>query len=55
MTTDKGPEYLSKDFLFIPEVWGANVVNDEWVRRAGESGFLDSNGASAEIMQGTFQ
>jgi len=44
MTTDKGPEYLSKDFLFVPEVWGANAVNDEWVRRAGEVGFLDSNG-----------
>jgi len=49
MTTDKGPEYLSKDFLFVPEVWGANAVNDEWVRRAGESGFLDSNGASPAL------
>ena len=40
--TDKGFEYLTKDFLFVPEIWGANVVEKKWVRNAGEVNFLDS-------------
>eukprot|EP00930_Biecheleria_cincta_P018224 TRINITY_DN14271_c0_g1_i2.p1 TRINITY_DN14271_c0_g1~~TRINITY_DN14271_c0_g1_i2.p1 ORF type:complete len:505 (-),score=87.15 TRINITY_DN14271_c0_g1_i2:326-1840(-) len=37
-------EHLSKDFLFIPEQWGPGPVPDAWVRPAGQSPFLDSNG-----------
>lgn len=44
MSTDQGPEYLSKDFLFMPEMWGAGVVKKQWVRTAGESNFVDGNG-----------
>eukprot|EP00438_Fugacium_kawagutii_P031045 Skav215877 [mRNA] locus=scaffold3660:4776:6247:+ [translate_table: standard] len=45
MSTEKGPEYLSKDFLFVPEMWGAGpLANKEWVRTAGESDFVDGNG-----------
>jgi len=42
-TTPEGPEYLSKDFLFVPEQWGPTVVDERWVRTAGQSPFLDSN------------
>eukprot|EP00435_Cladocopium_sp_Y103_P058293 s72_g20.t1 len=44
MATAQGPEYLSKDFLFMPEIWGSGVVERKWVRRAGETNFLDGNG-----------
>lgn len=39
-TTDKGTEHLSKDFLFMPEVWGANKVEEKYVRQAGSTNFL---------------
>lgn len=44
METAQGPEYLSKDFLFMPEIWGSGVVEKKWVREAGETNFLDGNG-----------
>ncbi|CAJ1330895.1 unnamed protein product [Effrenium voratum] len=43
-TPDGATEHLTKDFTFMPEVWGANVVNAEWVREAGAVDFWDSNG-----------
>jgi len=43
-TTDKGTEHLSKDFIFMPEQWGAGAVKEEYVRQAGVANFKDSNG-----------
>jgi len=37
-------EVISSDFLFMPEMWGAGVSEDKYVRPAGESNFLDSDG-----------
>jgi hypothetical protein len=37
-------EYLTKDFLFMPEQWGVDQVNPEWVREANVANFLDSGG-----------
>jgi len=39
-----GPQFLSKDFLFMPEVWGPNVVMGQHLRPAGETNYLDGNG-----------
>eukprot|EP00931_Biecheleriopsis_adriatica_P036637 TRINITY_DN21090_c0_g1_i5.p1 TRINITY_DN21090_c0_g1~~TRINITY_DN21090_c0_g1_i5.p1 ORF type:complete len:509 (-),score=85.76 TRINITY_DN21090_c0_g1_i5:297-1823(-) len=47
------PEFLSKDFLFMPEQWGAGAVNPAWVRPAGESPFIDSNGQSSPAEMST--
>jgi len=41
-------EYLSKDFLFMPEQWGPTVPNAEWVREAGQSPFIDGNGLESQ-------
>ena len=35
---------LTKDFIFMPEVWGAGVVNQEWVRQADSIDFEDGHG-----------
>lgn len=37
-------EYLTKDFLFMPEQWGSGEVEAKYVRAAGEANFLDSEG-----------
>ncbi|CAE7677684.1 hypothetical protein AK812_SmicGene15467 [Symbiodinium microadriaticum] len=37
-------EPLTEDFIFMPEVWGSGVVNEEWVRQADTTNFLDSHG-----------
>jgi len=42
---DADQEYLSEDFIFMPEQWGTEAVNDEWVREANSMGFLDSSGS----------
>ena len=52
------PEYLTSDFLFTPEQWGAGEVMDKYLRQAGEVNFLDSNGKPcpaqmANILLGT--
>jgi hypothetical protein len=39
-----GHQYLTKDFVFMPENWGVEPVNDEWLRTAGATNYLDSNG-----------
>lgn len=54
----KVPEYLTGDFLFTPEQWGAGVVMDKYLREAGSVNFLDSNGKPcpaqmANILLGT--
>jgi len=41
---DGSMEYLTKDFLFMPEQWGVETVNDDWIRQANSVGFLDSEG-----------
>jgi len=43
-TTGGTEEHLSEDFLFMPEQWGSGVVSDQFLRPAGQSNFLDSNG-----------
>lgn len=43
-TTGGATEHLSKDFLFMPEEWGIGPVSEKYLRQAGESNFLDSNG-----------
>lgn len=43
-TDDSGTEYLSEDFLFMPENWGVGEVDDENLRDANAQGFLDSDG-----------
>mmetsp|Transcript_77083 Transcript_77083/g.160447 ORF Transcript_77083/g.160447 Transcript_77083/m.160447 type:complete len:482 (+) Transcript_77083:57-1502(+) len=43
-STDGSPQYLTKDFIFMPEQWGAGVVTGDWVRTANQANFLDSNG-----------
>lgn len=40
----KSPEVLSAQFLFMPEQWGANTVEDKYLRKAGAVNFLDSDG-----------
>jgi len=42
-TTGGTEEHLSEDFLFMPEEWGIGPVNENNLRQAGESNFLDSN------------
>lgn len=37
-------QHLSKDFLFVPEQWGATPVEEKYLRTAGDSNFLDGNG-----------
>jgi len=37
-------EYLSKDFLFMPEQWGVDKVAEQYVREANVANFLDSEG-----------
>eukprot|EP00930_Biecheleria_cincta_P011961 TRINITY_DN11518_c0_g1_i1.p1 TRINITY_DN11518_c0_g1~~TRINITY_DN11518_c0_g1_i1.p1 ORF type:complete len:664 (+),score=101.98 TRINITY_DN11518_c0_g1_i1:83-2074(+) len=51
-------EVISSDFLFMPEMWGAGVAEDKYIRPAGQSNFLDSNGQQcaatmANILLGT--
>lgn len=46
-------QYLTKDFIFMPEQWGVGVVNEEWVRTGGQSGFLDSSGNPTPAEMGT--
>eukprot|EP00435_Cladocopium_sp_Y103_P057740 s491_g20.t1 len=54
----KVPEYLTSDFLFTPEQWGAGEVMEKYLRPAGQVNFLDSNGQPcpaqmANILLGT--
>jgi len=37
-------EHLSSEFIFMPEQWGAQVVEDKYLRPAGQPNFLDSSG-----------
>jgi len=46
------PEHLSKDFIFIPENWGAGVVQGQYLRQAGEVGFLDDQGRQSPATMG---
>jgi len=39
-----GKEALTSDFIFMPEQWGNEAANDEYIRPAMQAGFLDSDG-----------
>merc|ERR1711957_1027814 len=41
---DGDAEHLTEDFIFMPEQWGVETVNAEYVREANTVGFLDSSG-----------
>jgi len=43
-TTDGAQQYLTKDFIFMPEQWGIGAVEDKYLREAGKSNFLDGDG-----------
>lgn len=40
-------EHLSKDFIFVPEQWGAGAVEERYLRPAGQANFMDSNGRTS--------
>jgi hypothetical protein len=42
-----GHQYLTKDFVFMPENWGVGPVNGSYVRRANASNFKDGNGITS--------
>jgi len=39
-----GHQYLTKDFLFMPENWGVGVADPKYIRPANQVGFADSSG-----------
>ena len=41
---DNSFQYLTKDFIFMPEQWGFGEVNDTYVRQAGQANFPDNEG-----------
>jgi len=43
-STTAGAQYLTKDFIFMPEQWGMDVPESQNVRTAGVSPFSDGNG-----------
>jgi len=40
-----GDQYLTKDFLFMPENWGVGVADPKKIRPANQVGFVDKTGA----------
>mmetsp|Transcript_49605 Transcript_49605/g.156137 ORF Transcript_49605/g.156137 Transcript_49605/m.156137 type:complete len:503 (+) Transcript_49605:42-1550(+) len=50
---ESGVEHLTSDFLFMPEMWGAGVVDEKFVRPAGASDFLDSTGKTSPAEMAT--
>jgi hypothetical protein len=45
MRNDDGSmQYLTSEFIFMPEQWGIEAVNPQYVRTAGQANFLDSEG-----------
>lgn len=54
MRNDDGSmQHLSKDFIFMPEQWGTDVVNPQYVREAGKPNFLDNEGQVCPATMGT--
>jgi len=43
-TISAGHQYLTKDFVFMPENWGVQAVDEQYVREAGATNFVDKNG-----------
>ena len=41
-----GHQYLTKDFLFMPENWGVGVADSKYIRPANQAGFADSTGVT---------
>lgn len=53
--TNQSHQYLTKDFVFMPENWGVGVPNDTYVRPAGTVGWIDSSGVkSPALMSNVF-
>uniref|UniRef100_A0A6U6HMQ2 Asl1-like glycosyl hydrolase catalytic domain-containing protein n=1 Tax=Zooxanthella nutricula TaxID=1333877 RepID=A0A6U6HMQ2_9DINO len=51
--SDEGKEqHLTADFVFMPEQWGAGVVEAKYVRQAGVANFSDSNGKTCPATMG---
>lgn len=46
-------EYLSKDFIFMPEQWGAGVVHHSDLQQAGQVGIKDINGGESKATMAT--
>lgn len=44
LNEDGSPQYLSEEVIFMPEQWGLNAVDDQYVREAGSTNFLDTEG-----------
>lgn len=49
---DKFHEYLSNEFIFIPENWGAGAVQAQYLRPAGQVNFLDDSGVASPATMG---
>jgi hypothetical protein len=43
-TTKGGHQYLTKDFVFMPNNWGVGAAGNDDVRTAGKSGYIDMTG-----------
>lgn len=52
MTNGDHEEYLSSDFVFMPENWGAGAIEDRYLRPAGQSNFLDDSGRTSPATMG---
>jgi len=44
MKTESGDQYLTKDFIFVPNNWGVEPVSERSLRKAGKQGFKDLMG-----------
>jgi hypothetical protein len=40
-------QYLTKDFVFMPELWGVGAAEDKYVRTANQADYLDSQGITS--------
>lgn len=47
------PEYLTEEFIFMPDNWGVVAPNVSWVRQAGVSNYLDGNGVRSKSTMAT--
>lgn len=43
-STNGGHQYLTKDFLFMPENWGVGAADERYMRTANQVDYTDSNG-----------
>lgn len=48
--SNQSHQYLTKDFVFMPENWGVGVPNDTYMRPAGTVGWIDSSGVTSPAL-----